>query len=324
MKISVALCTYNGEKYLEEQLNSYLDQTFQPSEIIACDDGSVDKTLEILENFKIRSVIPVHIYRNTTRLGFTKNFEKAISLCNGDFIALSDQDDVWLPDKAETLVNEFNKPENENVNVIFTDMALVDGNLKSLNKTVWKSFEFFKVIMSELNKKGYFKLLKERGNFVAGASTMMRKKIVNKLIPFVDGAKNWYHDGQIALIAAKNNELRYLDKPLVLYRQHEGQTVSVEEYHQPPILSDILKGIIEVKKNNLFYFDKVNTIKILEKDERKRLVKEILFLEKRVSILGKKIIKRIIPVTVQFFALNYLRFNGKRFIRTAISDFLNH
>jgi glycosyltransferase involved in cell wall biosynthesis len=324
MKISIAICTYNGEKYLTDQLNSFAQQTLLPQEIVLCDDGSTDATLKIVEKFQRESGITMNVCRNSERLGFVKNFEKAISLCTGDFIALSDQDDVWLPDKVETLVNEFDKPENENVNVIFTDMALVDSDLKSLNKTVWKSFEFFKVIMSELNKKGYFKLLKERGNFVAGASTMMRKKIVNKLIPFVDGAKNWYHDGQIALIAAKNNELRYLDKPLVLYRQHEGQTVSVEEYHQPPILSDILKGIIEMKKNNLFYFDKVNTVTIFEKGERKRLVKEILFLEKRVSILGKKIIKRIIPVTVQFFALNYLRFNGKRFIRTAISDFLNH
>jgi len=92
--ISVALCTYNGELYLREQLESILKQTFPPDEIIICDDGSTDTTIKILEEFRRKSFIPVKVYYNKENLGVSKNFEKAISLCSGDIIFLSDQDDV--------------------------------------------------------------------------------------------------------------------------------------------------------------------------------------------------------------------------------------
>ena len=100
MKASIALATYNGERYLQEQLNSFLHQTRLPDEIIACDDCSTDRTMDILESFAISALFAVYIYRNAINLGYTKNFERAISLCSGDVIFLSDQDDVWFPKRS--------------------------------------------------------------------------------------------------------------------------------------------------------------------------------------------------------------------------------
>src|SRR5215217_2190591 len=100
MRISIAMATYNGAGYLQEQLESFLSQTRQPDELIVCDDGSGDATLDILERFRQSVPFAVQIHRNETRLGFTKNFEKALLKCSGDLVFLSDQDDVWFAPKV--------------------------------------------------------------------------------------------------------------------------------------------------------------------------------------------------------------------------------
>jgi len=100
MKLSVALCTYNGEKFIEQQINSILNQSISIDEIVICDDQSTDKTVEILKKLQSEHKAIV-VIENEINLRSTKNFEKAISLCTGDFIFLSDQDDVWNAQKVE-------------------------------------------------------------------------------------------------------------------------------------------------------------------------------------------------------------------------------
>ena len=95
--VSIAMATYNGEKYLKEQLDSIYAQTYKDIEVIVCDDCSSDKTVEILDEYKEKYGLKYYI--NEKNLGFKKNFEKAISLCSGDFIALADQDDIWIENK---------------------------------------------------------------------------------------------------------------------------------------------------------------------------------------------------------------------------------
>ena len=97
MKISVAMCTFNGSRYLEEQLGSVAQQSLSPFELVVCDDGSTDATVEIVHRFALRSPFPVYLHQNVTNLGSTRNFEQAIQLCRGEAIALCDQDDYWLP-----------------------------------------------------------------------------------------------------------------------------------------------------------------------------------------------------------------------------------
>ncbi|HEY2971172.1 MAG TPA: glycosyltransferase, partial [Pyrinomonadaceae bacterium] len=103
MKISVAMCTYNGAPYLREQLNSIAAQTRPPDELVVCDDVSADLTCEIVTSFAASVHFPVRLYVNEQNLGSTKNFERAIGLCEGDIIARSDQDDVWLPEKLRRI-----------------------------------------------------------------------------------------------------------------------------------------------------------------------------------------------------------------------------
>ncbi|GAG35502.1 unnamed protein product, partial [marine sediment metagenome] len=103
MKLSVAMCTCNGAAFLPEQLASIAAQTRRPDELVVCDDHSTDKTVSIVESFAAKAGFDVRLVVNAQPLGATKNFEKAIGLCGGDIIALSDQDDVWLPGKLSRI-----------------------------------------------------------------------------------------------------------------------------------------------------------------------------------------------------------------------------
>lgn len=101
MKLSVAMCTYNGDKFIASQLSSILDQTIPIDDIVICDDGSNDKTLEIISRIQQENPNKINLFRNPVNLGSTKNFEKAIDLCSGDYIFLADQDDIWKKDKVQ-------------------------------------------------------------------------------------------------------------------------------------------------------------------------------------------------------------------------------
>ena len=103
---SIALATYNGEKFLQRQLDTLAAQTRLPDEMAVCDDGSTDGTLEILRQFAETAPFPVRIFQNLKNLGPGRNFRKAFSLCEGDVTFFCDQDDVWFPEKLETLVRD--------------------------------------------------------------------------------------------------------------------------------------------------------------------------------------------------------------------------
>ena len=124
MKCSVALCTYNGAKYIEEQIRSILDQTLPVDEIVVCDDGSTDETPQIVEEIAKDVSVDIHVYRNDNNLGVCANFQKAVDLCQGDIVFLSDQDDIWYPHKVKTIVDWFDN--NPNKSVVFSNADLID------------------------------------------------------------------------------------------------------------------------------------------------------------------------------------------------------
>ncbi len=140
VRISVAMCTYNGADFLPAQLESILAQSRPPDEIIICDDGSTDETQALLKKFAAESPVSASIQLNEENLGSVKNFEQAIRLCSGDVIALSDQDDVWRSDKLELIEAAFtNAPA---AGLVFSDAELVDENLKSLDRRMWDAIGF--------------------------------------------------------------------------------------------------------------------------------------------------------------------------------------
>ena len=122
--VSIAMTTYNGAQFLEEQINSILQQTYSNIELIVVDDCSTDNTYELLKSFLSKDK-RIHIFKNKNNIGFVKNFCKAISLCSGDFIALSDQDDIWENNKVSKVVDCF---EKNDCYVVVHDAVVIDAD----------------------------------------------------------------------------------------------------------------------------------------------------------------------------------------------------
>src|SRR6056297_1133059 len=137
MKVSVAMATYNGHKYIKEQLDSILSQSRLPDEIVIVDDVSTDDTYSICEEYASLDQVPIKLYKNDTNLGFTKNFERAISLCSGGIIFISDQDDVWKNNKIENMFRLFS--EDKDVGMMYCNAKVVDENLRLTEMTVFST-----------------------------------------------------------------------------------------------------------------------------------------------------------------------------------------
>ena len=222
-RISIAMCTYNGGRFLPEQLASIAAQQRLPDEMVVCDDGSTDTTLEILEKFSRTVPFTVRIVRNPVNLGSTKNFEQAISLCTGDLIALCDQDDVWLPEKL-AIQAEFFEHDPE-VGGFFSNAYLIDENSNHLDKTLWQGVSFRPVDRLRW-RTDHIDTVLLRKNVVTGATLMIRAETRPAIKPIPAG---WVHDGWIAWMLAIHSVLIFQEEKLIKYRLHASQQIGVAD-----------------------------------------------------------------------------------------------
>ena len=237
MKFSVAMCTYNGADFLSDQLESIISQSSLPDEIVVCDDGSTDETQTLLRQFATTSHVPVSLHFNEKNLGSVKNFEKAINLCSGDVIALSDQDDVWRADKLRLIEEAFrNAPK---AGLVFSDAEIVDERLKSLERRMWDEVGF-DAHKRKLVRQGRALEVLITGWTVTGATMAFRSEFVKLCLPIPDGIA-MIHDGWIALNVAAVAEVVMIEEALIKYRQHARQQIgapSKTETETEPSLMD--------------------------------------------------------------------------------------
>lgn len=215
------MATYNGAYYLQEQLSSFINQSRLPDELVVCDDGSTDATLEILVEFCQQASFPVYIHRNNSNLGFVKNFEKAISLCAGDIIFLCDQDDVWQVNRIRYSSDIFEK--NPECGYIFSDAWIMDKNSQPLPSTLWSEVGF------TLNKQREFRDHELQPKFlsqnacVTGATLVFRAVHRNLFLPLpvLDRA---IHDGWISILLSLHGYFGIAEPAqLISYRIHAQQ-----------------------------------------------------------------------------------------------------
>jgi glycosyltransferase involved in cell wall biosynthesis len=216
MRLSVALCTYNGERFLPDQLASIRAQDRLPDELVACDDGSTDRTVELLRAFAAASPFRVRVEVNPTRLGSSYNFARAIGLCTGDLIALSDQDDVWLPEKLATLEQVL--AADPGAGFAFSDAAVVDEHLRPLGYTLWRAIRFGEAEQRRFAAGGFECLL--RRYRVTGATLAFRAALRELFLPVPPG---WVHDAWIGLVLSAVGRGVPIPTPLIRYRQHADQ-----------------------------------------------------------------------------------------------------
>jgi len=205
--ISVALCTYNGERYLGEQLDSLLAQTYSNLEIVAVDDGSTDRTVEVLRQYEQRDP-RLRVIVNPQNVGFTRNFERAFALCQGVFVAPCDQDDIWSPDKLRTLARCIGEHS-----MAYCDSELVDAAGRSVGKSISQIWS-----LQDLDDPVAFSF----DNCVSGHAMLFRRDLLAQQpqLPV-----EMFHDWWLALWATVNGGIVYCPERLVRYRQH-GQNVT--------------------------------------------------------------------------------------------------
>lgn len=218
MKISIAMCTYNGEKYIAEQLQSLFDQTLKPDEIVISDDGSKDKTLEIIRNFIDRNIIPIRILEHKENLGVFKNFEYCIKQCIGDIIFTCDQDDYWMSTKLakHMLVHT----SSLDVSIVYSNAEVVKKSLDNVICPLWEPSQ----IEDEVNGKSSFTSLVVKGQSIAGCCMSFKRDFFESILPIPDKI---YHDDWIATSAYFVGRIVGINECLIKYRQHGNNVVGI-------------------------------------------------------------------------------------------------
>jgi glycosyltransferase involved in cell wall biosynthesis len=217
MGISVCMATYNGEKYIKEQLDSILSQLGDDDEVIISDDGSIDGTLDVISNIKDNRI---KVFRNKNEKGYSKNFENALKKAKGDIIFISDQDDVWLKDKVKIMLKTL-----ENSSISIHNARIVDGELNFLNES---HFDLHNV------KKGFLNnFLKTR---YIGACMAFKKEVLQKSLPFPNNQKLCAYDYWITLISEFYFKVELVQEPLIKYRRHGNNASTGGEFSSNTLL----------------------------------------------------------------------------------------
>jgi glycosyltransferase involved in cell wall biosynthesis len=211
MKVSVAMATYNGEKYLEQQIDSILSQLGKEDELIISDDHSSDRTLTIIERY-LKEDTRVKLFMNEEK-GVTSNFENAIKRTQNEIIFLSDQDDIWKPEKVKTVKEYYEK--NPTIQMIMSDITVVDNQL---NTTIESFYEF------RGSRAGVLKNIIK--NSYIGCAMSFRKELKTKILPIPRNVP--MHDMWIGLIADMYKSALLIPEKLIYYRRHDATVTSVE------------------------------------------------------------------------------------------------
>jgi len=212
-KVSVVMAVYNGALFLRKQLDSICNQTYKNLDVIALDDCSTDQSVDILKEY--HETYGIHYQVNDKNIGYRKNFEKALTLCDGDYIAFADQDDIWLPEKIETMVREIG-----NYSLIYSDAKIIDEHDHIISDSFARYTKTGSLPKEEHQyKKAVFYWL------ALGCTMFFKRELLNELIPFADDGTA--HDRQLSILATKKNKIKYIEKPLMLYRLHPHNTFGV-------------------------------------------------------------------------------------------------
>lgn len=199
---SVAIATYNGSRFLREQLDSIIHQTILPNEVIISDDASSDETIEIVESFARSAPFDVKVLRNGANLGYSQNFSRALQACSGDVVFLSDQDDVWLPEKIERVLRCFS--ERPDAVVVIHDLDYCDEHLVPIGQTK----------IARMSASGDI-----ARSYVVGMATAIRRGFLQLCLPVPAqpgvAHDRWLHDCALAV-----NRKVVLNHVLALYRRH--------------------------------------------------------------------------------------------------------
>ena len=218
-EIDVLMATYNGEKYLKEQIDSILNQSYSNFKLIISDDCSTDKTRDILKEYENKDK-RIKVYYQEKNMGYVRNFEFLLKKVENQIYMLSDQDDYWLPEKIE---RTYKKLKEENADLVFTDLIVVDDNKSIINSSFNRLMKLERKIQKTLGTYNLVYLY----NCVTGCTIMGKKSMLSKILPIPKKSKHLIHDHWIALVTSMNGKIVYLSEKLIEYRQHTNNQIGI-------------------------------------------------------------------------------------------------
>lgn len=271
--IDILLSTYNGEKYLSEQLDSLFSQSYNDFRIIVRDDGSIDKTRDILLEYKNKFNNKLDVYFENN-VGPKNSFFELIKKSTNDYVMFCDQDDIWLDNKLEIMINVI-KQYNNIPTLVYCDLKVVDENLN----IICNSFYDYQGI--DRYKNSFFDLVKK--SVFPGCSLMLNRKLV-EIIKYADVNNIRMHDCYVGLIASYFGNVVYVDEKLNLYRQHSDNTIGARDnslkfyinrlrkYTKADLLNYI-KYLKDSKKDYQLYEFYINYKDELSEEDNNKIVK---------------------------------------------------
>lgn len=234
MTVSVAMCTYNGARYIQEQLSSILSQTRKVDEVVICDDGSTDGTLDVLQRYSDEYSC-IRYCVNEKNKGFKQNFFDAMRLCTGDIVFFSDQDDIWHPDKVEKVLRWFDKHPKKHL--LFTNAMIIDENSYQTGETIFERIGFDKE-KQKAALHGFMMDILYVCNRATGATMAIKKDFINNF------KEDWYatekfHDCALVMEAMGEEVGGFIAESLMDYRLHASNNAGmerVEDYYLSPYM----------------------------------------------------------------------------------------
>ena len=238
--IDILLPTYNGEKYLKEQLDSILNQTYKNIRLIISDDCSKDSTPKILEEYRKKDE-RIELYLQKENIGVVKGIEFLLKKVKSNYYMLADQDDVWLPLKVEKSIETLKK---QKADLVFGDLEVVDQNLN----TIFPSFGDFMLLNRKIHKYIDSYKVNYLYNCVTGCTVLSKKEFIEKILPIPTESKYLIHDHWIGIIVALNGKLAYMPEKYIKYRQHGNNQVGTNKIsHGFERLEQVRELFINVK-----------------------------------------------------------------------------
>lgn len=304
-KLNIIMCTFNGEQYIEEQIESILNNTYSQWKLIICDDGSTDNTVNLIKKYESQYPDKIILRQNKTNMGVIYNFLTPILEYEADYYMFCDQDDVWLTDKIEHTLHLMKRKEKKYGYAVpitvFSDAKVVNEKLEVRNSS------FHKVSKLNIKKLDLPHMLME--NKLIGCTMMFNAAVVKKIESLPSAAR--MHDWWIAIISASFGKIAYLNEATLLYRQHEKNVVGNQSF-----LSYVSNRVSSLKKQKIVL---LNTIKQAEnfyelyKDDLLEIEKDIF--EKFISLQDETVLKkRYLLIKYGFLKSGWIRNIGLLFI----------